>query len=129
MNFPRAVATCIRKYVVFSGRASRSEYWYWILFSALGTIATSILDAVVFQAKDNQLFQSIFSLFIFLPSLAVEIRRLHDVDRSGWWVLISFTIIGVIFPLLVWKCRQGTAGPNRFGDDPAGLGWVVSQFE
>jgi uncharacterized membrane protein YhaH (DUF805 family) len=129
MNFPRAVATCIRKYVVFSGRASRSEYWYWILFSALGTIATSILDAVVFQAKDNQLFQSIFSLFIFLPSLAVEIRRLHDVDRSGWWWWINLTIVGAIFPLLVWKFRKGTTGPNRFGDDAAGLGWVVSQFE
>ena len=115
--------------MVFSGRASRSEFWYWILFTALGSIATNILDAVVFQTKDNQLFSSIFSLFILLPSLSVEIRRLHDVDRSGWWWWINLTIIGAIFPLLVWKCRKGTSGPNRFGDDPFGLDWVVSQFE
>jgi uncharacterized membrane protein YhaH (DUF805 family) len=129
MNFPQAVATCFKKYVVFSGRASRSEYWYFVLFYILGHIAASILDAVILQKANIQLFSRLFDLAVFLPFLAVEIRRLHDVDRSGWWVLISFTIIGVIFPLLVWKCRQGTAGPNRFGDDPAGLGWVVSQFE
>jgi uncharacterized membrane protein YhaH (DUF805 family) len=129
MNFPQAVATCFKKYAVFSGRASRSEYWYFALFYFLGNIAAGILDAVVMRNPNIQIFSSIFDLALVLPFLAVEIRRLHDVDRSGWWVLISLTIIGMIFPLLVWKCRQGTAGPNRFGDDPFGLGWVVSQFE
>ena len=129
MNFPQAVATCFKKYAVFSGRASRSEYWYWMLFYALGSIATGILDAVVFHTTDKQVFSTIFGLIIFFPWLGVEIRRLHDVDRSGWWLLINLTIIGAIYPLLVWRCRKGTAGPNRFGDDPFGLDWVVSQFE
>src|SRR5580704_6825672 len=129
MNFPQAVATVLKKYAVFSGRASRSEYWYFVLFYILGHIAASILDAVILQKANIRLFSGLFDLAVFLPFLAVEIRRLHDVDRSGWWVLMSFTIIGVIFPLLIWKCREGTAGPNRFGNDPAGLDWVVSQFE
>jgi uncharacterized membrane protein YhaH (DUF805 family) len=129
MNFPQAVATCFKKYAVFSGRASRSEYWFFVLFYVLGNIATGILDAVVFQTDDKQVFSSIFALIIFLPFLGVEIRRLHDVDRSGWWIFIKITIIGMIYPLLVWECRKGRAGPNRFGDDPFGLDWVVSQFE
>jgi uncharacterized membrane protein YhaH (DUF805 family) len=129
MNFPQAVATVLKKYAVFSGRASRSEYWYFVLFYFLGSIAASILDAVVFQSTDKRVFSTIFALIMFLPILGVEIRRLHDVDRRGWWIFIKITIIGMIYPLLVWECRKGTAGPNRFGDDPAGLGWVVSQFE
>jgi uncharacterized membrane protein YhaH (DUF805 family) len=129
MNFPQAVATCLKKYAVFSGRASRSEYWYWMLFNLLGGIATGILDTVVFETTDKQVFSTIFDLIIFLPWLGVEVRRLHDVDRSGWWLLINLTVIGAIYPLLVWRCRKGTAGPNRFGDDPFGLDWVVSQFE
>jgi uncharacterized membrane protein YhaH (DUF805 family) len=129
MNFPQAIASGFKKYAVFSGRASRSEYWYWMLFYAVGNIATSILDAIVFRSSDPQAFSAIFGLAIFLPSVAVEVRRLHDVDRSGWWLLIYLTIIGMIYPLLVWKCRKGTVGPNRFGEDPFGLDWVVSQFE
>jgi uncharacterized membrane protein YhaH (DUF805 family) len=129
MNFPQAVATCFKKYAVFSGRASRSEYWYWMLFYALGKIATSILDAVVFSMTNTQVFSIIFGLIVFLPALGVTIRRLHDVDRSGWWIFISLTGIGMIYPLLVWECRKGTTGPNHFGDDPFGLDWVVSQFE
>lgn len=129
MNFPQAIASCFRKYVVFSGRASRSEYWYWILFYFLGEISTGILDGALFRTQGSQVFSSIFSLIIFLPLLAVEVRRLHDVNRSGWWILIGFTIVGLIYPLLVWKCTKGTTGPNRFGDDPLGMDWVVSQFE
>ena len=117
MNFPQAVATCFKKYVGFSGRASRSEYWYFILFYFLANIAASILDAVILQKANIQFFSGILGLAVFLPLLAVEVRRLHDVDRSGWWIFISLTIIGLLFPLLVWKCRKGTEGPNRFGDD------------
>lgn len=129
MNFLQAVATCFRKYAVFSGRAARSEYWYFVLFYTLGHIAASILDAVILRTPNSQVFSSLFDLILFLPFLGVEIRRLHDVDRSGWWVFISLTIVGLIYPLLVWKCRKGTVGPNRYGDDPFGFDWVVSQFE
>jgi uncharacterized membrane protein YhaH (DUF805 family) len=129
MNFPQAIVACFRKYAVFSGRASRSEYWYWVLFYVLGKIATNILDAVIFQSESTQLFSIVFDLIILFPLLAVEVRRLHDVDRSGWWILIGLTIVGMIYPLLVWKCKKGTVGPNRFGDDSLGLDWVVSQFD
>ncbi len=60
---------------------------------------------------------SLVSLALFLPGLAVSVRRLHDLDRTGWWLLLVFTVIGVIL-LLVWDCMKGTPGPNRFGPDP-----------
>jgi uncharacterized membrane protein YhaH (DUF805 family) len=127
MNFPQAIARCLRRYGVFSGRAARSEYWYWISFLFLGRILAKVLDVVVFQAPllDSQPFGAAthpfygtFAVIVVVPSLAVEVRRLHDVNRSGWWILISFTIIGILYPLLVWKCRSGTDGDNRFGPDP-----------
>jgi hypothetical protein len=59
----------------------------------------------------------VFNLLTFLPSLAIGIRRLHDIDRTGWWVLIAFTIIGALL-LILWACTRGTTGPNRFGGDP-----------
>jgi uncharacterized membrane protein YhaH (DUF805 family) len=123
MNFPQAVASCFVSYAKFSGRAARSEYWYWVLFLALGRIATRILDAAIFQVPLNSYFaahplDALFSLIVLLPTFAVAVRRLHDVNRSGWWLLMYFTIIGIIFPLLVWKCSKGTEGENRFGPDP-----------
>ncbi len=59
----------------------------------------------------------LIDLATFLPSLAVFVRRLHDVNRSGWWYFIALTIVGII-PLLIWLCRAGETGPNRFGDNP-----------
>jgi uncharacterized membrane protein YhaH (DUF805 family) len=82
-----------------------------------GRLATSILDVVLFQASVAHPLEGIFSLITLLPTLAVAIRRLHDVDRSGWWLLMYLTIIGIIYPLLVWKCTKGTEGNNRFGPD------------
>jgi uncharacterized membrane protein YhaH (DUF805 family) len=128
MNFPQAIASGFKKYGVFSGRASKSEYWYWILFYALSQVVSVMLFAV-FQTPSIVIVSNVFNLIIFLPSLAVEVRRLHDVNRSGWWLLIYLTIIGMIYPLLVWKCRKGTVGPNRFGDDQLGMDRVVSQFD
>jgi uncharacterized membrane protein YhaH (DUF805 family) len=113
MNFSEAIASGFRNYVNFSGRAARSEFWYWTLFAVLVSIVTSIIDGVI----GVRLLNPIASLALFLPGLAVSIRRLHDLDRSGWWFLIVFTIIGGIV-LLVWDCMRGTVGKNRFGEDP-----------
>jgi len=133
MNFFQAIGSGFKNYVNFNDRASRSEYWYWILFFTLGRIVTVMLDVAILQAQPDSpaagVFSSIFSLATFLPTLAVDIRRLHDVDRSGWWVFVSLTIIGLLFPLLYWKCIKGTDGPNRFGPDPLGMGSSVSVFE
>jgi uncharacterized membrane protein YhaH (DUF805 family) len=126
MNFPQAIASGFIKYFNFSGRASRSEYWYWVLFLIVGHLVARILDAIVFGSSIGSLtaprpLDGLFSLLVVIPTFAVGVRRLHDVDRRGWWLLMYFTIIGIIFPLLIWKCSKGTEGANRFGPDPLGI--------
>ena len=119
MDFWQAIKSGFSNYVTFRGRAIRSEYWYWFLFSLLGCIATEMLDAAIFSTDvpSASPLNGIFNLLLFLPSFAICIRRLHDIDRSGWWFLIAFTIIG-LFVLFYWACKRGTSGPNRFGPDP-----------
>ena len=105
--------------MTFTGRAPRSEYWYWVLFVLIGGAVTGILDYAVFSESEISPLNAVFNLILFLPSLAIGIRRLHDLDRTGWWTLIALTIIGLIL-LLIWACTKGTTGPNRFGADPLG---------
>ena len=117
MNFTQAISSGFSNYVNFAGRAIRSEYWYWVLFVLIATIATSIIDLVL----GITLFEPIFSLAVLLPSIAVGVRRLHDLDRSGWGLLLGFIpLIGAIV-LIVWFCGRGTPGANRFGPDPLGV--------
>lgn len=118
MDFPQAIQTCFKKYATASGRATRSEYWYWHLFTFLGGMVTTVLDVAILSTKldDPEALSPIniiFSLLTFIPSIAVGIRRLHDTNRSGWWLLIAFTIIGLI-PLIYWLCQKGTEGENRY---------------
>jgi uncharacterized membrane protein YhaH (DUF805 family) len=116
MGFGQAISSGFSNYVNFSSRACRSEYWFWILFIILAEIVTSIID----YAIGVQVVTGLFGLATFLPSLAIAIRRLHDLDRTGWWVLLWFIpLIGWII-LIIWFCTRGTAGPNRFGPDPLG---------
>lgn len=122
MNFLQAVLSCFKSYATFSGRAPRSEYWYWTLFTVLALATLHIADVVVFHIDVHNPhaiypLRTAFALFTFLPALAVTARRLHDTNRSGWWFLLVFTIIGNI-PLLIWCCPKGTEGENRFGADP-----------
>ena len=115
MNFTQAVQSGFNKYVIFSGRAPRSEYWYWALFSFIVQIVANMLD----MAMGMGLISGLLSLALLLPSIAVGVRRLHDIDRTGWWLLIAFTGIGIIL-LIVWACIKGTDGPNQYGPDPLG---------
>ena len=108
MNFTQAIQSGFRNYVGFSGRAPRSEYWYWVLFAFLVSIVSSIIDYVT----GIPVLYLLTSLALFLPGLAVTIRRLHDLDHSGWWFLLIFSVCGATG---FWR---GTAGPNRFGPDP-----------
>jgi YidC/Oxa1 family membrane protein insertase len=117
MGFWEAVASGFTNYVTFSGRAIRSEFWYWILFTVLGASATGVIDAVVFPQTAWPPTLSIFHLVTFLPSVAVGVRRLHDIDRSGWWMVTALTIIGV-FVLIYWFCKPSTPTDNQFGPDP-----------
>jgi uncharacterized membrane protein YhaH (DUF805 family) len=115
MNFSQAIKTCFKKYAVCSGRASRSEFWWWMLFTFLAKIIIQTIDIVLFE-KISPL-SIIFHLAVFIPTIAVIARRLQDINLKQWWWLISFTIIGII-PLLYWFCKKGTEGDNRFGADP-----------
>jgi uncharacterized membrane protein YhaH (DUF805 family) len=135
MGFVQAITSGFSHYVAFSGRAIRSEYWYWVLFTIIGSIIAGILDTTIFGVDYTggptvSPLDGIFSLVTFLPSLAVSIRRLHDIDRTGWWVLLALTLIGA-FVLIYWACQKGTEGPNRFGPDRLGAigqgGGQVSQ--
>jgi len=118
MTFSEAISSGFRNYVGFSGRASRSEFWYWILFTVLVSIALSIIDFGMLSG--NSVLSSIWSLATFLPSLAIGVRRLHDGDRTGWWwLIVIIPLIGIIVLIVFW-CLEGTPGSNRFGPDPLG---------
>jgi len=105
----------LKQYAVFSGRARRTEYWMFVLFNVLAAIALAIVDGLV-DAKGA--LSAVYSLAVLIPSLAVTVRRLHDTDRGGLWILISLIpLIGGII-LLVFMLQEGTRGDNQFGPDP-----------
>ena len=111
----------LRKYAVFQGRARRKEFWYFFLFNLIVTVVLAVVDMATGMFDDELGFgilQGLYSLAILLPSLAVTVRRLHDTDRSGWWILIGvIPIVGNIW-LLVLLVLDGQSESNRFGDDP-----------
>lgn len=111
MSFPEAIQAGFQNYVNFSGRALRSEYWFWFLFAVLAQVVLTIVDLV----SGIGLLALLFSLACLLPGLAVSVRRLHDLDKSGWFLFIAaIPIVGAII-LIVWFCQEGTRGANRFG--------------
>lgn len=112
----------LRNYVGFEGRARRKEYWMFVLFNVIAAIVAMVLDNVLGLASSQYAgygpIYGLYLLAVLLPSLAVGVRRLHDTDRSGWWMLLGFVpILGAIV-LLVFMVIEGTPGPNRFGPDP-----------
>lgn len=130
MTFTQAVSSVLGKYATFQGRAPRSEYWWWTLFCVLVPIAIGVVEAVLFpeffwiefaaMPMDDprvDVLTSLFNLFTLIPSIAVSVRRFHDMGRTGWWLLLIFTGIGA-FIIIIWFMFKGTAGPNRFGPDP-----------
>jgi uncharacterized membrane protein YhaH (DUF805 family) len=114
MNFSEAIKSGFGKYVTFASRAARSEYWYWTLFTVIANMVAGIFDSILGSLG---LIGLVVSLALLLPGIAVSARRLHDLDRTAWWLLIALTGIGVIL-LLIWDCMKGTTGSNRFGVDP-----------
>ena len=117
----------LKKYAVFGGRSRRKEYWYFVLFSLIVSLVLSAIDALLgtFGSTNVGLLGGIYGLAVLIPSIAVSVRRLHDIDRTGWWVLIGLVpVIGTIV-LLVFAASDGTPGENRFGPDPKASGKVV----
>lgn len=157
----------LKRYAQFGGRSRRMEFWMWILFIVLVNIVLSILDATLGLGGraaagagalpggfgygagiSGGVLANIFTLAVLIPNIAVAVRRLHDIDRSGWWILLPLLpyVIGIAailsgaaagsipamvvggvallsglvcaIVILVWYCTAGTVGPNRYGDDP-----------
>tara|TARA_B100000965_G_C19507318_1_gene720313 strand:- start:524 stop:904 length:381 start_codon:yes stop_codon:yes gene_type:complete len=112
MNFSDSLFTCLKKYFVFKGRASRSEYWWFQLI-----FTPSYFISTLFENDISYLFLGI-TLFTFIPAISAGVRRLHDTNRSGFFLLISFIPIIGGFILLFLLILEGTKGKNKFGPDP-----------
>jgi uncharacterized membrane protein YhaH (DUF805 family) len=105
----------LKKYAVFSGRARRKEYWFFALFNVVIIIVLTLIDVsagLYDVVADIGLLSGLYSLAVFVPSIAVSVRRLHDTDRTGWWLLIGAIV------LLVFVLLDSTPGDNRFGPNP-----------
>ncbi len=107
MTFSKSISTCMGKYVDFSGRAARAEYWWFFLFAALLGWFADIADP-------SSVGSAIVSLALLSPSLSAGTRRLHDTGRSGWWQLLVLTVIGLI-PLFIWLASKGNDHSNEYG--------------
>lgn len=104
MTFGESIKTCFSKYATFDGRAVRSEYWWWFLFTTLASVASGIV---------SETLSALFSVGVLLPSLAVGARRLHDIDKSAWFLLLwCIPLVGWIV-MIVWAAQEGKE-PNRF---------------
>ena len=144
MTFGQSIKYCFSNYATFNGRASRSQFWWFILFTTIVSLilavpyyvglATSPRSLEISGSNASALYTELNGLAIFgliitiiwglatlLPTLAVGCRRLHDTDRSGWWQLLYFLCCCIVGPIviIVFWCLPGTPGPNRFGEGPA----------
>ena len=110
VSFSDAISLAFKNYVNFHGRSTRAEYWWFFLFTFTLSIVTQIIDSFSSLGVTN----FISSLIVLLPSLAVGVRRLHDIGKSGWWLLLWFAVIVGWVILLVWSVRKSD-GPNKYG--------------
>ena len=124
MNFTDAIKTVFSKYVQLGGRACRSEYWYWILAVVVVSVVLALIEGAVlapalgfasFSPDLGRPLQLLMALVIFVPSLAVSVRRLHDGGRSGWWIFIQVVpLIGSLI-LLWWYIQPSDESANEYG--------------
>ena len=114
MNFMTAISTCFKKYATFSGRARRSEYWYFFLFTMVLSTALSLIF------KTQTLPSTLFSLAVLVPSLAVSWRRMHDIGKAGAWsLIILIPVLGAII-FWIWCAKNSEEGANEYGENPKG---------
>jgi uncharacterized membrane protein YhaH (DUF805 family) len=125
MSFGDAIATCFRKYADFKGRASRAEYWWFMLLVFLVYLGLVFVSAALANSSEAAaglvaLIMIVALLGLVVPSLAVAVRRLHDTGRSGWWYLIALIPYVGSLVLLIVMALPGTPGPNQYGMPPGG---------
>lgn len=108
-NYQQAIFTCFKKFADFKGRARRHEFWYFELFCVLLSLLLSFM---------NEDLATLAMLITLIPNIAVNVRRLHDIDRSGWWMLIALVPIVGILLLLFWAAQEGNPTANQYGESP-----------
>lgn len=134
MSFPDAIKSVFSQYATFTGRARRSEFWFWYLFLVIVAAVAGILLGIVGAASLDTTtgtfgagyfvvtaLVGLISLALLVPTIAVMVRRLHDQDKSGFYWFMSFIPLAGPIIMLVFYATDGTHGPNRFGPDPKGL--------
>ena len=121
VSFPQAVNLGFKNYFKFNGRATRAEIWWWVLFTVLAGIVLAVVDTftgTMGMFGDSGLLGGLFELATLIPSLALGARRLHDINRTGWWLLLIFVLVIGWIVLIVWGIKRGDKGPNKYGPDP-----------
>ena len=109
----------LQKYAVFSGRASRTEYWMFVLINAVIGFVLSLIDLAIFGT--DGILSGIYGLAVLLPSIGVSIRRLHDTNRTGWWLLIGLVPLFGWIVLLIFYIQRSDPGDNKYGPNPWGF--------
>ena len=122
VSFAGAIVLGFQRYFDFSGRSSRSEYWWWTLFVIIAGVVLTYADMLIGtynEDTESGLIAGIFGLATVIPGIAVGVRRLHDINKTGWWVLFAFLFFWLllipILLLLYWATRPGDQGDNKYG--------------
>ena len=123
VSFTEAISRGFSNYFTFSVRATRAENWWWVLFTVLADVILSIVDILAGTynaAISGGLLSRLFGLAVLIPSIALGARRLHDINRSGWWQLMYLASILIVpFVVLIgWAIKPSDRGPNKYGPDP-----------
>jgi uncharacterized membrane protein YhaH (DUF805 family) len=121
VTFLDAVRSVLSNYANFHGRAGRAEYWWWVLAVLITSIVAQMIDAAIVPGAGvgGGPVSAIVGIALILPNLAVAVRRLHDVGRTGWWVLLLLIPVIGLLVLVYFYVQRGEEGPNRFGPPPA----------
>lgn len=119
VSFSQAVRMAFDSYCRFQGRSSRSEYWWWVLFVAILSFCIGIVEGILgFSMTAVQATSGILSLVLLLPGLGLSVRRLHDIGKSGWWILLGLIpVVGAII-LIIWFACNSEMTENRYGPVP-----------
>ena len=117
-----AIKLGFQRYIDFTGRSARAEFWWWLLFLVVANIALSVADKLTsnfptFGPIGGEL-RGLFILATLIPSFAVGVRRLHDINRTGWWLLLCLALVIGWLVLLLWTNERGNDGANKYGQDP-----------